>query len=250
MFLFSPQVSSFWQCPGISRPGFRPGLRHSDRHRPGHRVPHVQSGEPLGSVDVDTSSRAGGARRCWAHQRSLHWWVWAVRVGTRTPSGLHPPTGIQTETTVIFISMIINVKILLSKVQWEGQTKTHYAFGHSTAAVHWVLLVLALSIWCFLLKVFKGVFLHLAGSLAVCSGSERAALRRKSRHRIQQRGNVSTLDRTIVGCRKALGNFSPFFTNTQWCRNMLEDQVTWEQLKLQQRETSHSAKLILSLVIV
>lgn len=155
MFLFSPQVSSFWQCPGISRPGFRPGLRHSDRHRPGHRVPHVQSGEPLGSVDVDTSSRAGGARRCWAHQRSLHWWVWAVRVGTRTPSG-HPPTGIQTETTVIFISMIINIKILLSKVQWEGQTKTHYAFGHSTAAVHWVLLVLALSIWCW--KYLKECF--------------------------------------------------------------------------------------------
>lgn len=78
MFMFIScyfQAGSFWQRPGISCPGFRPGVCHSNRHRPGDRVPYLSSREPLGPVYMDTSSRAGGTRCCWAYQRSLHWWV-------------------------------------------------------------------------------------------------------------------------------------------------------------------------------
>lgn len=69
------QTGSLWQCTRVSSPGLRPGVCYSNRHGAGHRVPHLSSGDPLGSVLVDASPGTGGARRCRAHQGSLHRWV-------------------------------------------------------------------------------------------------------------------------------------------------------------------------------
>lgn len=129
----SCQIGSFRQRPGLPRPGVRAGVRHPDGHGAGHRVPRLPSGNPLGPVFVDAGPCAGGTCCRRAHQRSLHWWVWAggrvlfgVRIGFTPPERgnwevLDDGTTQRVVNRAILLSTTVMLKWKLSAGLYRGR---------------------------------------------------------------------------------------------------------------------------------